>query len=95
MADKRVNHYYVLVMSHQGPKFVTKIGIRNTAYWDDKEKPMELTKNYAEGVAIGLTWNGNTAFVVVSKYEIDRQPFRYELGEFEWKYNEEENKDEK
>lgn len=85
---KKTNHIYVLVMTDEGPKFVTSYEGK-TAHWDKAEKPIELSKSMAESMTIGLAWNGHSAFVVSQPFEIDYQPYRYDFGHFEWKDNEE------
>ena len=83
---KKKVHYYVLVMTEKGPKFVTKINYGDrTAEWDYKEKPLEIEKVWAEDLARGLTWNGHTAFVVAQPWEIDYNPYRYDSYEIKWK----------
>lgn len=91
MATTKKNHYYVIVLTHEGAKFVTGTGDHHTAYWDGEKKPMELGKNFAEDMVLGLSLNGFSAFTVVSKWELDHQPFRYSVGHFEWVYNDESN----
>ena len=84
---RRQNYYYTLVMTDLGPVFVTSIDISTkTAHWDKKEKPMRLGKYTAEDLTLGLTVNGNMAFTVCSHYELDSQPYMYEKGKFEWKW---------
>ena len=86
MAKK--NHWYVLVMTNSGPVFVTEIdNATKYATWNAKEAPLEMSSSKAEDLAIGLTWNIISAFVVKSPFEIDRQPYMYSLGEFEWKWD--------
>jgi len=89
MAQKK-NYWYVLVMTNQGPRFVTKIDYSTkTAYWDELEKPIEMDKSRAQDLTIGLNLNCNYSFAVCQPFEIDSQPYRYNLGHFEWKYKEE------
>ena len=86
MAKK--NHWYVLVMTDFGPVFVTEIdNATHYAKWNAKESPLEMSMSVAEDLATGLTWNMTTAFVVKSPIERDTQPYRYALGEFEWKWD--------
>lgn len=91
MANTKKNHYYVLVMTMNGAMFVTGTEGRKTALWDKLGTPMEFSKEYATDMAIGLTWNGSTAFVVCSPFELDVQPFVYEHGHFEWVREESQN----
>ena len=82
---KKENYYYVLVMGNEGPVFVTSIDrTEKTAHWDKDEAPLELIKSYAEDLTMGLTLNGHLAFTVCSKYKLDNQPYRYNIGGFEW-----------
>lgn len=81
-------YYYVLVFTDDGPIYVTKLGDGKTAYWDKLEKPLELSKNYAEQMALGLTWNGSSAVCVSSLYEIDSQPYVYEYYSIQFVENE-------
>ena len=87
MRGKIIKHYiYILVLTEKGPKYVTSFGEGNTAYWKDNEKPMLISnREYAEQVALGLTWNGHNAVAVTSAFEIDRHPYNYKHYEIEWK----------
>ena len=80
---KKKNHYYVLVMTDDGPKFVTDTK-GHDAYWDYKEKPMEFDKSWAEEVARGLNLNWHLAYVVAQPWEIDSQPYRYTDYKISW-----------
>ena len=88
MAQKK-NHYYVLVLTDTGAKFVTSTGANQYAKWDGNEKPLDMPQYFAEDVALGLMLNGYMAFCVKNRFEIEHQPYRYNLGHFEWKWNEE------
>ena len=85
---KKKNYWYVIVMTDEGPKFVTSLGDHHTAYWDEKEKPYEMSETWAKDVATGLMVNFFTAFPVCAPVEIDHQPYRYEKYHIEWKENE-------
>lgn len=87
MRGKIVKHHiYILVYTGKGPVYVTSLGEGKSAYWNPKEKPLELSsREYAEQVALGLTWNGNNAVCVTSAYEITTHPYNYENYEIEWK----------
>lgn len=86
MASKKKNHYYVLVMTNDGPKFVTKVNYGDkTAEWNYKEKPLELEKVWAEDLVLGLNLNYHLAYVVCQKWEIERHPYRYEDYKLDWK----------
>ena len=79
MASKKKNHYYVLVISNNGPVFVTKVNNANkTAEWNCMEKPMEFNKYWAEDLVLGLNLNFHKAFLVSHPIEIDCQPYNYE-----------------
>ena len=84
---KQTKWYYILVLTNQGPVFVTKLGEGKTAFWNCEETPKEFSKEWAEDVAFGLAVNGYTAYAVCTRYELDHQPYRYSEGEFEWKWN--------
>lgn len=90
MANTKQNYYYVLVMTMNGPMFVTGTEGCKTALWDKLGTPMTFSKKYASDIAFGLTLNGSTAFTVCSRYELDVQPFVYEYGHFEWVHEESE-----
>lgn len=81
----RKNYYYVLVLTSEGPKFVTSIPERNMAEYDMLKEPMLFSsREFADDVSTGLTMNFITAYTIVSKYEISHQPYHYEFGTFEW-----------
>lgn len=83
MAKK--NHYYVLVCTSEGAKFVTRVGEHHTAFWDVTEPPQEFSKTYAEDMVNGLMWNGHIAYLVVSPIEYHEHPYNYAEWECEWK----------
>jgi len=92
MAAKK-NHYYVLVMSDNGPIFVTKVHYSDkTAEWNWKDKPLEMSKQQAEDLVLGLNLNLHSAYLVHQPFEIDLQPYNYMSYEIDWKKRE--NKDE-
>lgn len=84
MATKKKNHWYVLVLTDKGPTFVTGEGGYKTAYWNKLDVPAEFSESYAKDMALGLMLNGYAAFAVCNGFELDKQPYRYEMGEFEW-----------
>ena len=86
-------HTYVLVLTPQGAKFVTKLGEGHTCYWNGEEKPMEFSKEWAKSMCCGLAWNGHLAFPVTLEFEVTEQPFDYSKGEFVWKSKEELDKE--
>lgn len=86
---KKQTFYYVVVMTNGGPVFVTSVDHANkTAHWDKTEAPKELGRYMAEDLTLGLNLNCHIAFTVSSKLEIDNQPYRYNMGGFVWKYDE-------
>ena len=84
---KNTNHHYVLVLTSEGPIFVTGIGEGKTAFWDKAEAPKEFNSSYAENLAFGLMVNGYMAYHIVSRIEFDTQPYRYNSGHFKWVWN--------
>ena len=93
---KKEEHAYVLVMADWGPTFVTKTdNWERTAEWQRDEKPLEMTMDDAQYLAMGLTLNGHLAFTVVQTYKQDNQPYRYDVGKFKWEFNEDVAEEEK
>lgn len=93
MANKKKNFYYVLVMTGYGPVFVTDIHYADkTAEWNKTKKPLEVGEYRAKDLAMGLQCNGHLAYAVSNFYELDTQPYRYDIGELTWKDKEEESK---
>lgn len=91
--SKTKNRYYVLVFTSEGPKYVTSVEYGSkTARWDELEKPLCFEKMWAENLCIGLIANLYLAQVVVSKWDIEHQPYQYEHGKLKWV--EKEDKDE-
>lgn len=90
---KKTKWYYVLVMTNQGPVFVTGLGEGKWAKWNCEEQPKEFSKDFAEDIAFGLTVNGHIAYAVCTKYEIEGQPYQYKKGEFAWRWFEKGEKD--
>lgn len=86
---KKSNYWYVLVMTNEGPKFVTEVNYMDkTAKWDKLEKPLEMSKQSAQDLAVGLCLNFNMAYAVCQPFEIDSQPYIYSKGHLEWKESE-------
>lgn len=86
MAKSKKNHYYVLVITNEGPKFVTKVNYGDkTAEWNYNEKPLEMDKLWAEDLVLGLNLNFHMSYLVCQKWEIDSQPYRYDRYKFDWK----------
>ena len=82
MASKKKNYHYVLVFTNGGPVYVTDIESgSHWAHWKKEDKPMEFSATYAEDLVLGLNLNGHHAVLIKSKFEIDRQPYRYEAYE--------------
>lgn len=91
---KKKKHYYVLVMTDAGPKFVTKVNNADkTAEWNYNEKPLELDKFWAEDLVLGLNLNMHLAFLVCQNWEIESQPYRYDDYKIEWVKREKETED--
>ena len=68
--------YYVLVVTDDGGKFVTKVdNATKTAYWDSKGKPLAFSKSYADDLALCLTINFYPAFTLKSYHELQSQIF--------------------
>ena len=68
--------YYVLVVTDDGGKFVTKVdNATKTAYWDSKGKPLAFSKSYADDLALCLTINFYPAFTLKSYHELKGQIF--------------------
>ena len=87
-------HYYVLVISDEGPKFVTKVNYGDhTAEWDYTQKPLELDKLWAEDIVLGLTLNMHQAYLICQNWEIEHQPYRYEDYKIQWVEREKEEED--
>lgn len=85
MANKK-NHYYILVFTNNGPVYVTSVKYTDRmSYWNKLERPLEMSKSTAEDICLGLNLNGHMSVVVLSKWEIDTQPYRYDAFEFEAK----------
>lgn len=90
---KKKNFYYVMVFTNSGPVFVTAIHYSNkTAEWNKLDKPLEMSKSEAEDLTFGLMVNFNTAFTIVSPIKYNTQPYRYDAGHFEWKFDDKEDK---
>ena len=88
MAKQKKEYWYLLIITNNGPVFVTSVDFSDkSAEWDKKEKPIELTKGDAQAMALGLNWHGNLAYPICSQWEIDKQPYRYENGKLEWVAN--------
>ena len=78
MSNKK-NFWYVLVMSDNGPVFVTSVNYGcKEAHWNKEEKPLEMTKQQAQELSIGLTLNFHNAFSVCNPFELNCQPYLYD-----------------
>lgn len=74
--------YYVMVMTNKGPVYVTGTdNATKVAYWNCSEKPMAMTKDYAEQMALGLAVNGYNAVACWFLYEHEYQPYNYDKYE--------------
>ena len=86
----RKNFYYVLVLTEDGPVFVTNVPRRNYAEWDFTKEPLCFEGyTYAESIAYGLSSNyaNVIAYPIKLTYELTAQPYRYSKGHFEWVKN--------
>ena len=86
MAKK--NYWYVMVLTPTGPTFVTGIEPRNSARFDKSAKPLELSRDMAQQVALGLCVNCHLAYAVCQPFQVDHQPYFYEKGKFRWETDE-------
>lgn len=87
------NYYYVLVFTNNGPKFVTKVDNSDrTAEWNTNEKPLEMTKSWAEGLTLGLRCNFFTAFTVCTPIPQESHGYNYDEYEIDFKEKESEDK---
>ena len=94
MAKKKEEFWYVIVMGNNGAVFVTEINNWDrTARWDKDKSPKKMTKDDAQYLSMGLTLNGHTAFAIGNSWEIDRQPYNYENGNFYWRRKKVKNED--
>lgn len=87
--EKQKKYYYVLVMTDNGPVFVTGRGEHHTAYWERLEKPRAFTKTIAEEIAYGLNLNFYQSYMVTIHHELESQPYRYSDGGFVWRWKQE------
>ena len=92
MATKK-NYYYILVMTGNGPIFVTGIKPHHYAEYDRQKKPMLFEKVRAEDITQGLNLNFITAYMITSKWEIDTQPYNYKDYDIEFVERKEEKED--
>jgi hypothetical protein len=78
MAKSNKYHYYVMVFTSEGPKYVTNILPGHTAEWKVEDKPMEMSARYAEDVYVGLCLNLHASVLVKSRFEITHHPYNYD-----------------
>lgn len=91
MAKKK--HYYILVFTDNGPKYVTDILPNKYAEWCDTEKPLEFsTYDSARSICTGLNLNFNLSQVVTSEWVIESQPYNY--ADFKCQFVEREQEEE-
>lgn len=84
---KSTNHWYVLVLTEEGAKFVTELGEHHTAHFKDDGQPKEFSKEMALDIANGLTWNAIPAYCVCTAHVLDYgQPYMYDKGRFHWEW---------
>ena len=84
MAKKKW-HYYVLVFTEEGPKYVTSIHTHHMAHFDATEKPLDMSAEWAEDIYKGLCLNFFNATLVKSLFEIESQPYNYKENQLTWK----------
>ena len=90
MANKK-NYWYVVVMSDDGPIFVTGISnLNKMAFWNKNEKPLEMSKELAQSLATGLMLNFHFALPVCNTFELTEQCYNYNYGHFVWTKNDNE-----
>lgn len=84
--SKKRNWYYVLVMTETGPVFVTELDYKTKeAFWEKDKPPLEfISEASAKDIAFGLQQNFHLAYTVNNHKEITSQPYRYDIGDFEW-----------
>lgn len=84
---KKKNYWYVLVLTDDGPTFVTSVKNypEKVAYWNKDEKPYEFSREWAQDLAWALCVNGHMSYAVSQRFEIENQPYAYNRGHFEWK----------
>lgn len=77
MSRKKEYYYYIVVFTSNGPRYVTKIGEHNTAYWELDKEPMEFTKTYGRNVVFGLLLNFWNAGLVEVPLDLHSHPYNY------------------
>lgn len=89
MGRKKTNYWYILVLTNEGPKFLTSIDYKyKDAEWDMLKAPLELDEGQAKELAFGLMVNFHQAYPVCSPVELKNQPYFYDKGKFKWEWNE-------
>lgn len=82
---KQTKWWYVIVLTGEGPRFVTDVQYTpKVAKWDKTEKPYEMGEAWAHDLVMGLMWNGYSAYPVCTQFPIETQPYDYREGHFEW-----------
>ena len=94
MANNKKYHYYVMVFTDNGPKYVTSILPHHMAEWKTEDKPLEMSASWAEDVYTGLCLNFFTAVLVKSRFEIENHPYNYKDYEIKFVEREETEDDE-
>ena len=88
MANKKQSFWYVLVLTDSGARFVTAVEhVTKYAHWDKLGKPLELGMSMSKDLAMGLMCNGYIAFPICNFFELTEQPYKYDMGEFQWVSN--------
>ena len=87
--DKKL-FYYVMVITEEGPVFITDIPSYGVADWNKNKKPLELGKSNGELIPLGLALRGRwLAYTVISPFELDEQPYCYDKYHIEIEPNKE------
>ena len=87
MGRKKTNYWYILVLTNEGPKFLTGFVGKSDAEWDMLKAPLEVSESTAKEVALGLMVNFFIAYPVCSPVELKNQPYFYDKGKFKWEWN--------
>ena len=87
--NNKEEHWYILVLTDEGPKFLTKLLGHKDAEWDMLQPPLELSEIMAKEIAFGLMVNFYMAYPVCAPIELSSQPYFYSKGKFNWEWNKE------
>lgn len=78
---------YILVFTHEGPKYVTSCDYFSKCCKWDGSSPLCFRHDDAVAIIYGLSLNGFQAVCVTSPHEIECQPYRYAEGRLVWQQN--------